>query len=453
LIEQTIISSLVSNNDFMRKAIPHLREEFFHDVLEKTIFNLVSDYIQKYNKSPTKSSLQIDLSNMDTLSEDQFKGCEAIINNISNEVLDLDYLLDTTEKFCKDKSVYNALMESIKILDSSESKDSIPDLLQKALSVTFDPSIGHDLIEDWEAAYEFYHRREEKIQFDIDYLNKCTQGGLPRKSLNVVLAGTNVGKSMALCHFAASNLSSGHDVLYITMEMAEERIAERIYANLMDIPIGQLSDLPKQDFERKINQIEQKTQGRLVIKEYPTASAHSGHFEALLQELRTKRNFIPGIIYIDYLNICSSRNVKFSYGANTYVIVKAIAEELRAIGQKYNLPIVTATQTTRSGFTSSDPGLEDTSESFGLPATADFMVSMIRTDDLDALNQVQFKQLKNRYGNQNLYKRFVVGFDMDKMRLYDVEQNAQDDIIDDSIPIMDEKWSPPNRSELFKEFK
>jgi replicative DNA helicase len=258
---------------------------------------------------------------------------------------------------------------------------------------------------------------------------------------------------MALCHFAASNLSSGHDVLYITMEMAEERIAERIYANLMDIPIGQLSDLPKQDFKRKINQIEQKTQGRLVIKEYPTASAHSGHFEALLQELRTKRNFIPGIIYIDYLNICSSRNVKFSYGANTYVIVKAIAEELRAIGQKHNLPIVTATQTTRSGFTSSDPGLEDTSESFGLPATADFMVSMIRTDDLDALNQVQFKQLKNRYGNQNLYKRFVVGFDMDKMRLYNVEQNAQDDIIDDSIPIMDEKWSPPNRSELFKEFK
>ena len=357
------------------------------------------------------------------------------ISFVTDAETDKEWLIEKAEKFCQEKAIYNAIMESISIIDGKDKEDkgSIPELLSDALSVSFDPSIGHDFIDDSDSRWDFYHRVEERIPFDLEYLNKITKGGVPKKSLNIILAGTGVGKSLAMCHMASANLLNGNNVLYITMEMAEEKIAERIDANLLNVSLEDLANLPKQMYDRKLERVKGKTSGKLIVKEYPTASAHVGHFRHLLNELRLKRQFIPDIIYIDYLNICMSHRIKTGSNVNSYTLVKSIAEELRGLAVEKNVPVVSATQTTRSGFTNSDLGLEDTSESFGLPATADFMFALIATEELDDLNQVMIKQLKNRYNDPTLYKRFVVGVDRAKMRLYDVEQSAQDGVLDGPV--------------------
>ena len=362
--------------------------------------------------------------------------CSSIISELNVDPdTDKEWLIEKTEKFCQEKAIYNAIMESISIIDGKEKRDAgtIPELLSDALSVSFDPSIGHDFIDDSDSRWDFYHRVEERIPFDLDYLNKITKGGLPKKSLNIILAGTGVGKSLAMCHMASANLLEGKNVLYITMEMAEEKIAERIDANLLNVSLEELVNLPKQMYDKKIDRVKGKTSGKLIVKEYPTASAHVGHFRHLLNELRLKRQFIPDIIYVDYLNICMSHRIRTGSNVNSYTLIKSIAEELRGLAVEKNLPILSATQTTRSGYTNSDLGLEDTSESFGLPATADFMFALISTEELEDLNQIMVKQLKNRYNDPTLYKRFVLGVDRAKMRLYDVEQSAQGDILDGPV--------------------
>jgi replicative DNA helicase len=465
-IEKTILSHLVFNEEFTRKTIPFLKLEYFPDLTERVVFDLVDTYLKKYNKVPSKEALTIDLDTRDNLNEDQFKSCRSYIETLEvDEATQLDWLLDQTEKFCQDKAIYNAIMDSIKILDDksgTKSKGAIPQILSDALSVSFDSSIGHDFLEDYEPRYEFYHQKEKRVPFDLEYLNKITKGGLPNKTLNIALAGTGVGKSLFMCHCAASNLTQGLNVLYITMEMAEERIAERIDANLLDTPIDQLELLPRDVYEKKIARIHKKTTGKLIIKEYPTASAGSANFRHLLNELKIKRNFVPDIIYIDYLNICMSSRIKFGANVNSYTYVKAIAEELRGLAVEFNVPIVSATQTTRSGFASSDVDLTDTSESFGLPATADFMFALISTEQLQDLNQIMVKQLKNRYNDPSTYRRFVVGVDRSKMRLYDVEQSGQEDLLD--TPVMDStefgeqdfersRKKPKFNRDIFKEFK
>jgi replicative DNA helicase len=465
-IEKTILSHLVFNEDFTRKTIPFLKLEYFPDHTERVVFDLIDAYLKKYNKVPSKEALSIDLDTRDNLNEDQFKSCRSYIETLDVDTgTQLDWLLDQTEKFCQDKAIYNAVMESIKILDDKtgvKSKGSIPQILSDALSVSFDSSIGHDFLEDYVPRYEFYHQKENRIPFDLEYLNKITKGGLPNKTLNIALAGTGVGKSLFMCHCAAGNLSQGYNVLYITMEMAEERIAERIDANLLDTPIDELELLPRDVYEKKIARLHKKTTGKLIIKEYPTASAGSANFRHLLNELKIKRNFVPDIIYIDYLNICMSSRIKFGANVNSYTYIKAIAEELRGLAVESNVPIVSATQTTRSGFSSSDVDLTDTSESFGLPATADFMFALISTEQLQDLNQIMVKQLKNRYNDPSTFRRFVVGVDRSKMRLYDVEQSGQDDLLD--APVMDStefgqqdferaKVKPRFNKDLFKEFK
>jgi replicative DNA helicase len=465
-IEKTILSHLVFNEEFTRKTIPFLKLEYFPDLTERVVFDLVDTYLKKYNKVPSKEALSIDLDTRDNLNEDQFKSCRSYIETLGvDETTQLDWLLDQTEKFCQDKAIYNAIMDSIKILDDktgAKSKGAIPQILSDALSVSFDSSIGHDFLEDYEPRYEFYHQKEKRVPFDLEYLNKITKGGLPNKTLNIALAGTGVGKSLFMCHCAAGNLTLGLNVLYITMEMAEERIAERIDANLLDTPIDQLELLPRDVYEKKIARIHKKTSGKLIIKEYPTASAGSANFRHLLNELKIKRNFVPDIIYIDYLNICMSSRIKFGANVNSYTYVKAIAEELRGLAVEFNVPIVSATQTTRSGFASSDVDLTDTSESFGLPATADFMFALISTEQLQDLNQIMVKQLKNRYNDPSTYRRFVVGVDRSKMRLYDVEQSGQEDLLD--TPVMDStefgeqdfersKKKPKFNRDIFKEFK
>ena len=438
-IECVIISNLLFNEGYARKVIPFLKQDYFSDYIEKTLFNLINEYVEKYNSFPSKEALAIDLSNKDGLNEDTFKKARDYIQSLEYEEETEDgWLVDQTEKFCQEKAVYNAIMSSIQILDDrtgKTSKGAIPQILSDALAVSFDTQIGHDFIEDADARYEFYHTKEVKIPFDLEYFNKITQGGLPKKTLNIALAGTGVGKSLFMCHCAAANMTEGRNVLYITLEMAEERIAERIDANLLDVTVDDLKMLPKEVYEKKINRLRAKTSGKLIVKEYPTACAGSANFRHLLNELKIKKNFVPDIIYIDYLNICMSSRIRNGANVNSYTLVKAIAEELRGLAVEFNVPIFSATQTTRSGYSSSDLGLEDTSESFGLPATADFMFGLQRSEEMDDLNQILVKQLKNRYSDPGVNRRFIVGVDRSKMRLYNVEQSAQEDILDG--PVMD----------------
>lgn len=439
MIERVILSNLIHNDDYARKVIPFIKTEYFQDYSERVVFDLVDDYVKKYNSFPTQEALAIDLSNKDGLNDETFKIGKEIITSLDATDSKLDWLLDQTEKWCQDKALYLGIMKSIKIMDEkngSISKGSIPQILTDALAVSFDTHIGHDFIDDAESRYEFYHRKEKRVPFDLDYLNVVTNGGLPNKTLNIALAGTGVGKSLFMCHCAAANLSRGNNVLYITLEMAEERIAERIDANLLDVAVDELEMLPKQSYDTKIEKLKSKITGKLIIKEYPTACAGSANFRHLLNELKIKKNFIPDIIYIDYLNICLSSRIKHGANVNSYTLVKAIAEELRGLAVEYNVPIVSATQTTRSGYSNSDVGLEDTSESFGLPATADFMFALISSEELESLNQIMVKQLKNRYSDPSSNRRFIVGIDRSKMRLYDVDQSAQENLVDDR-PVMD----------------
>ena len=432
-IEQSILSNLINNETYMRKVFPFLKYDYFTEIKTKMIFGTISNFIIKYNTLPSKEALEISFHNDKNISEDLFSDIMNYTSTLTTSETNIDWLVDETEKFCKDRAVYNAIVDAIGIIDGRDkvkSKDGIPSLLQEALSVSFDTSIGHDYIDDALSRYDFYNLKEDRIPFDLDYFNKITNGGLPRKSLSIVLAGTGVGKSLFLCHVAASYLAQGKNVLYITLEMAEERIAERIDANLLNIDITQLKDLPKSTFESRVKKIQDKTQGKLIIKEYPTASAHAGHFKTLLNELSLKRKFKPDAIFIDYLNICSSSRYKAGSNVNTYMVVKAIAEELRGLAVEYNVPILSATQTTRGGYGNTDVELTDTSESFGLPATADFMFALITTEDLEKMGQIMVKQLKNRYNDPSLYKRFLIGVQRSKMRLYDLEESAQKNISD-----------------------
>ena len=438
-IEQTILRHLVHKENFARKALPFLRDEYFSDSSERLIYHRINEFVQKYNDIPSREALEIDLEQIKNLSEDQYGGCVDIIKSLEEpEPVDDQWLIDETERFCQDRAIYNAIMDSIGIIDGKDkdrTKGSIPEILTSALAVSFDSHIGHDFLEDYEDRFDFYHRVEERIPFDLEMLNTITRGGLPRKSLNIILAGTGVGKTLAMCHMAASNLVLGKNVLYITMEMAEEKIAERIDANLLNVAVDELAQLPKDSYEKKVERVRNKTVGKLIIKEFPTASAHVGHLRHLLNELQLKRSFVPDIIYIDYLNICLSARIKAGANVNSYTYVKSIAEELRGLAVEKNLPIVSATQTTRTGYSNSDPGLEDTSESFGLPATADFMIALVSSDQLSDLNQIMIKQLKNRYNDPTINRRFVVGVDRAKMRMYDLDDSAQS--TSEDKPLMD----------------
>jgi replicative DNA helicase len=432
-IEFLILRNLLHNEEYIRKVIPFIKSEYFEDKNQKIVFEEIHSFVLEYNQPATKEVLCIEIEKRIDINEQEFKEIIQVISCLEDVATEFNWLVDTTEKWCRDRAIYLALMESIHITDGKDAKknrDSIPTILSEALAVSFDTHIGHDYLLDYEQRYESYHRKEEKIEFDLEYFNKITKGGLPNKTLNIALAGTGVGKSLFMCHVASSVLLQGRNVLYITLEMAEERIAERIDANLLNVPIQDIGDLPKQMFENKVTSLAKKTQGTLIIKEYPTASAHSGHFKSLLNELALKKSFRPDIIFIDYLNICASSRFKGGSNINSYTLVKSIAEELRGLAVEFNVPIMSATQTTRSGFGSSDVELTDTSESFGLPATADLMFALISTEELEGLGQILVKQLKNRYNDPTIYKRFVVGIDRAKMRLYDVEQSAQNDILD-----------------------
>ena len=432
-IETTILRNLVFDEEYSRKVIPFIEPTYFEQRTEKVIFEEITQFIVNYGGAITTEALNIEVENRTDLNESEIKETRDICRSFTDSPVDHQWLLDTTEKWCRDRAIYLALMESISIADGQDDKknrDAIPGILSDALAVSFDNNIGHDYLQNYEERYEFYHKKEDKIPFDLEYLNKITKGGLPNKTLNIALAGTGVGKSLFMCHVASSLLLQGRNVLYITMEMAEEKIAERIDANLLNVNIQDLADLPKSMFENKVTKLAGKTQGSLIIKEYPTASAHSGHFKALLNELALKKSFRPDIIFIDYLNICCSSRYRGGGSVNSYTIVKSIAEELRGLAVEANVPIVSATQTTRSGYGSSDVELTDTSESFGLPATADLMFALISTDELEELGQIMVKQLKNRYNDNNTNKRFVIGIDRAKMRLYDCEQTAQDNILD-----------------------
>ena len=450
-VEVMILQNLIFNEDYCRKSLPFIRNEYFDDFNEKIVFETISEFILEYDTLPTKEILSIEVEKRRDVTESQFKELAEKISYLAEKNVDYQWLINTTEKWCKDRAIYLALMESIQIADGNDDKklpDSIPSILSDALSVSFDNHIGHDYLQDYEERYETYHRKEDKIEFDLEYFNKITKGGLPNKTLNIALAGTGVGKSLFMCHVASSVLLQGRNVLYITMEMAEEKIAERIDANLLNVNIQDISDLPKSIFERKVNTLSKKTQGTLIIKEYPTAAAHAGHFKSLLNELALKKSFRPDIIFIDYLNICASSRYRGNSTVNSYSYIKSIAEELRGLAVEANVPIVSATQTTRSGYGSSDVELTDTSESFGLPATADLMFALIKTDELEQLGQIMVKQLKNRYNDPTIFKRFIVGIDRAKMRLYDCEQTAQDDVLDNG---QDEEYN--NDDENTKSFK
>ncbi len=434
VLEQQILSKLIFSEEYLRKTIPFLKEEYFTDWQDKHLYRLIIDYVKKYNATPSISALSIEVDNLTGINDDQFKELKEYINQLKDIEVGSDWLIDMTEKFCQDKAVYNAVMTSIQILDGRDQKQdrgSIPTILSNALAVSFDSHVGHDFLEDYNSRYDFYHKKEDRIPFDLEYFNRITKGGLPNKTLNIALAGTGVGKSLFMCHCAASNLTAGANVLYITLEMSEEKIAERIDANLLNVQVDELTVLPKDAYEKKVNRVKEKTTGKLIIKEYPTASAGANHFRHLLTELQLKRNFVPDIIYVDYLNICMSSRLKYGSNVNSYTYVKSIAEELRGLAVENNVPIVSATQTTRSGFTNTDLGLEDTSESFGLPATADFMFALISSEELEDLGQMMVKQLKNRYNDPTSYRKFVIGVDRAKMKLYNVEQVAQDNISDD----------------------
>lgn len=445
MIEPLILGSLLNNENYARKVLPFLEEEYFETFESKLIYRSLNDYVKKYNTIPSKDALRFSIEESRSISEEQFKTVTDTIVGLSyDDKNDENWLVDETEKFCQDRALYNAIRKSIGVIDNNNSeidKGAIPKILQDALGVSFDNSVGHDFLENVDERYEFYHRKESRIEFDIELLNTITKGGLPRKSLNIILAGTGVGKSLAMCHFAATNLMHGKNVLYITLEMAEERIAERIDANLIDASIDEIHEMPKDVYQKKLSRLKSKTPGKLIVKEYPTASAGSAHFRHLLNELKLKKNFTPDIIYVDYLNICTSSRIKSGNQVNSYTLVKSIAEELRGLAVEFDVPLVSATQTTRSGFSSSDVGLEDTSESFGLPATADFMIALISTEELEQLGQIMVKQLKNRWGDPNTNKRFVMGVDRSRMRFYNSEQSAQKDIVDDTpvIPISNGK--------------
>ena len=430
-LELTILGSLIYNDEYTRKVLPFLKSEYFQVKSHKIIFLEIHEYVTNYNALPSLNALGIECQERTDLTEEQFKEIIEVLNELPKEEHDLDWIVDTTEKWCQERAIYLSLMESVKIADGQDEKrdkGAIPQILSDALGVSFDQNVGHDYLQNYEERFDFYHKKEEKIPFDLEFFNRITKGGLPNKTLNIALAGTGVGKSLFMCHVASSVLLQGKNVLYITLEMAEEKIAERIDANLLNVPIQKLAELPRVMFENKISKLSKKTQGKLIIKEYPTASAHVGHFKSLLNELELKRNIKPDIIFIDYLNICASQRYKGSI-VNSYTYVKAIAEELRGLAVESGVPIVSATQTTRSGYGSSDVDLTDTSESFGLPATADLMFALISTEELEEQNQIMVKQLKNRYYDPTLNKRFVIGIDRSKMRLYDVE-DAQKDLID-----------------------
>ena len=445
-IERTALTQLVTNEKYARKVLPFIKGDYFSDRTERTVFEEITKFVDKYNKIPTQTSLEIEVQSRKDLNENEYSKVVEVIKTLESADVDFDWLVDTTEKFCKDKAVYNAIVEGISIIDGKDKNrgaDAIPNILTDALAVGFDNSVGHDYLLDADSRFDYYHTVEEKIPFDLDFFNRITKGGLPPKTLNIALAGTGVGKSLFMCHMAANCLSQGRNVLYITLEMAEERIAERIDANLMNISMEDLHDLPKQMFEDKIQKIIKNTTGTLIVKEYPTASAHSSHFRGLIKELAIKKSFKPDIIFIDYLNICGSSRFKGTTNVNSYMYIKSIAEELRGLAVETNVPIMSATQTTRSGFVSTDIGLEDTSESFGLPATADFMFALISNEELDELNQIAVKQLKNRYNDPTTNKRFVIGIDRTKMKLHDVKLEEQKTIVDSNQTTEDDEFAEP----------
>ena len=460
-IETKILSNLVYDEQYCRKVIPFIKTDYFSERKETILAKIILDFFTKYNKPLTKEILSIEVGNRTDINDKELSEINSYVDSKTHEEVNESWMMEQTEKFCKDKAVYNAILHSIKIIDGGDkvhTKDSIPSILSDALAISFDNHVGHDYIEDSDARYEYYHRIEEKVPFDLDMFNKITKGGLSKKTLNIVLAGTGVGKSLFMCHVASGVLTQGKNVLYITMEMAEERIAERIDANLLNLTMDELKVIDKDIFYNRIGKIATKTQGKLIVKEYPTAGAHAGHFRALLEELKLKREFIPDIIFIDYLNICASQRMKQGGSINSYTYIKSIAEELRGLAVEYNVPIVSATQTTRSGFTNSDPGLEDTSESFGLPATADLMFALVSNEELEQLNQIIVKQLKNRYNDPSFYKRFVIGVDRAKMKLYDVEASAQVGLSDSGqekdIPMFDKsEFGKRQKSEGFSGFK
>ena len=434
-VEFLILRNLLHSEEYIRKVIPFIKADYFEDMTQKIVFEEIFSFVEQYNKPATKEILCIEAEKRSDINDSSFKDVTKLISSLDDEPAEFEWLVTTTEKWCRDRAIYLALMESIQLADGKDDtkgRDAIPTILSDALAVSFDSHVGHDYLIDYEDRYESYHRKEDKIPFDLEYFDKITKGGIPNKTLNIALAGTGVGKSLFMCHFASSVLLQGKNVLYITLEMAEEKIAERIDANLLNVNIQDIVDLPKMMFDDKVTSLTKKTQGSLIIKEYPTASAHSGHFRALLNELALKKSFRPDIIFIDYLNICASSRYRTNNNVNSYSYIKAIAEELRGLAVEANLPIVSATQTTRSGFASSDVDLTDTSESFGLPATADLMFALISTEELEDLNQIMVKQLKNRYNDPTINKRFVIGIDRAKMRLYDCEQKAQEDIVDNT---------------------
>ena len=454
-VEFLILSNLLYNEEYVRKVIPFIKADYFEDLTQKIVFEEISSFVEQYNKPATKEILCIEAEKRSDINDSSYKDVTQLISSLDNEPSEYDWLVNTTEKWCRDRAIYLALMESIQLADGKDDtkgRDAIPTILSDALAVSFDSHVGHDYLLDYEERYESYHRKEDKLPFDLEFFDKITKGGIPNKTLNIALAGTGVGKSLFMCHFASSALLQGKNVLYITLEMAEEKIAERIDANLLNVNIQDITDLPKIMYEDKVTGVSKKTQGSLIIKEYPTAAAHSGHFKGLLNELALKKSFRPDIIFIDYLNICASSRYRTNNNVNSYSYIKAIAEELRGLAVEANLPIVSATQTTRSGFASSDVDLTDTSESFGLPATADLMFALISTEELEALNQIMVKQLKNRYNDPTINKRFVIGIDRAKMRLYDCEQKAQNDIVDSGQEEQyNEKESKLKKS--FAEFK
>ena len=460
-IEKTTLKNLLYNEDYTRKVLPFLKPEYFEDRSERIVFSEIQKFIDQYNKRPTKETLQIDIGKRKDLNEEEYKRIVELISTLNKEDIDLDWLVNTTEKFCKDRAVHNAVMDGIHILDGKDKKhtpEAIPEILRDALSVSFDRNVGHDYLSDIERRFDFYHKKENRIPFDLDYFNKVTKGGLPTKTLNVALAGTGVGKTLFMCHQAASALAQNKNVLYITMEMAEERIAERIDANLLNISMEDLHMLNRKLFNDKITSLQSKTTGTLIIKEYPTASAGVNHYRALVNELALKRTFKPDLIFVDYINICASSRFKPGSNVNSYTYVKAIAEEMRGLAVELDVPIVTATQTTRSGFVSSDIGLEDTSESFGLPATADFMFALISSEELERAGQMLVKQLKNRYNDPTVNRKFIIGVDRARMKLFDIEQQAQNLIQPEQEKYVEHNLekteeSPEEKYKKFQNFK
>ena len=453
-IERTALSNLIHNEEYTRRVLPFIKEEYFSDRIERLLFTEIYKFVNKYNSLPTKEALSIEINSAKSVNEDEYKKITDVLSTLNKEPVNQDWLVETTEKFCKDRAIHNAILGGIQIIDGKDKKHTpeyLPEMLTSALSVSFDQKVGHDYLQETKERFDFYKKKEERLELDLDYFNKITRGGIPSKTLNICLAGTGVGKTMFMTHLASSILLQGKNVLYITMEMAEERIAERIDANLLNVGMSDLEELPYSMYETKINKLQSKTTGKLIIKEYPTASAHTGHFRALVKELALKKSFKPDIVFVDYLNICASARFKAGANVNSYTYIKAIAEELRGMAVENDIPIFSATQTTRGGFVSSDVGLEDTSESFGLPATADFMFALISSEELDDKNQIMVKQLKNRYNDPTVNRKFILGVDRSKMRFYDVEQTAQTDLVDSGQPTTERKFE--KKLGQFSDFK